>query len=64
MELAIAHGYRRATVKGYSANRDRERARSRGPVRSGRNDLAKLRADMGSWGGGVVSGASPDGPVH
>lgn len=63
MEYAVAHGYLRATKKGYSASRDREIARRRpaGASTDGRG-LRELVADMARIGMAVVKGASTDGP--
>lgn len=55
MEGAVTHGYLGARVKGYADKRHPRAVKGK--------PLSELSRDLGAMGF-VVSGASPDGPVH
>jgi hypothetical protein len=57
MEMAVAHGYLRATVKDYSAKRDRDLRPSTTAKKP--NGLAQLAADMATMGLSVKAGPVP-----
>ena len=59
MEMAVAHGYLRATVKDYSSKRDHTLRDNASGTSKPANGLAQLAADMANMGLAVKSGAVP-----
>ena len=59
MEMAVAHGYLRATVKDYSSKRDRTLRDKSSGTKKPANGLKQLAADMARMGMSVKHGPVP-----